>query len=97
MTIASIIGAKSFGDKKDCLREFDKFIQFLSSESFSDDSKKKYVILFLEGDFGSKTRSKKMIMQSLQDSMNRKLRWFNCRVSVVDSDSYDPRVFHITS
>ena len=97
MTIASIIGAKSFGDKKDCLSEFDKFIQFLSSESFSDDSKKKYVILFLEGDFGSKTRSKKMIMQSLQDSMNRKLRWFNCRVSVVDSDSYDPKVFQITS
>jgi hypothetical protein len=97
MTIASMIGAKSFGDKKDCLSEFDKFIQFLSSESFSDDSKKKYVILFLEGDFGSKTRSKKMIMQSLQDSMNRKLRWFNCRVSVVDSDSYDPKVFQITS
>ncbi|MFR2712851.1 DUF6661 family protein [Pilosibacter fragilis] len=21
------------------------------------------------------------------------MRWFNCRVSVVDSDSYDPKVF----
>lgn len=40
MTIASMIGAKSFEDKKDCLSEFDKFIQFLSSESFSDDSKR---------------------------------------------------------
>ena len=67
----------------------------MSDESFSDVSKKKYVILFLEGDFGSKSYSKKMIMQSLQDSMKRKLRWFDCRVSVVDSDSYDPRIFQI--
>ena len=95
MTLASMLGAKSFGAKKDCLNEFDRFIQFMSDESFSDVSKKKYVILFLEGDFGSKSYSKKMIMQSLQDSMKRKLRWFDCRVSVVDSDSYDPRIFQI--
>ena len=29
-----------------------------------------------------------MIMKELQDSMNKKLRWINCRVSVVDSDTY---------
>ena len=81
MTVAALTGAKSFGDTKDC----------------SDDSKKKYVILFLEGDFGSRTRSKKMIMKELQDSMNKKLQWINCRVSVVDSDTYNPKIFRIVS
>ena len=51
MTVAALTGAKSFGDTKDCLEELKEYIQFLSSDRFSDDSKKKYVILFLDGDF----------------------------------------------
>ena len=97
MTVAALTGAKSFGDTKDCLEELKEYIQFLSSDRFSDDSKKKYVILFLEGDFGSRTRSKKMIMKEPQDSMNKKLQWINCRVSVVDSDTYNPKIFRIVS
>lgn len=97
MTVAALTGAKSFGDTKDCLEELKEYVQFLSSDRFSDDSKKKYVILFLEGDFGSRTRSKKMIMKELQDSMNKKLQWINCRVSVVDSDTYNPKIFRIVS
>ena len=97
MTVAALTGAKSFGDTKDCLEELKEYIQFLSSDRFSDDSKKKYVILFLEGDFGSRTRSKKMIMKELQDSMNKKLQWINCRVSVVDSDTYNPKIFRVVS
>ena len=97
MTVAALTGAKSFGDTKDCLEELKEYIQFLSSDRFSDDSKKKYVILFLEGDFGSRTRSKKMIMKELQDSMNKKLQWINCRVSVVDSDTYKPKIYRIVS
>ena len=97
MTIAALIGAKSFGDTKECLDELKEYIQFLSRDTFSDDSKKKYVILFLEGDFGGRTRTKKMIMQALQNSMNKKLKWINCRVSVVDSDTYDPRLFQVVS
>ena len=53
MTVAALTGAKSFGDTKECLEELKEYIQFLSSDRFSDDSKKKYVILFLECDFGS--------------------------------------------
>ena len=97
MTVAALTGAKSFGDTQDCLEDLKEYIQFLSSDRFSDDSKKKYVILFLEGDFGSRTRSKKMIMKELQDSMNKKLQWINCRVSVVDSDTYNPKIFRIVS
>ena len=97
MTIAALIGAKSFGDTKECLCELREYIQFLSKDAFSDNSKKKYVILFLEGDFGGKTRSKKMIMKALQDSINKKLKWINCRVSVVDSDTYNTKLFQIVS
>ena len=97
MTIAALVGAKSFENAKECVGELREYIQFLSSDSFSDNSKKKYVILFLEGDFGGKTRTKKMIMQALQNSMNKKLQWINCRVSVVDSNTYDSRLFRIMS
>ena len=95
MTLAALTGAKSFGDTKECVVELKEYTQFLARDAFSDDSKRKYVILFLEGDFGSKTRSKKTIMKILQDSMNKKLQWLNCRVSVVDSDTYDPKIFEI--
>lgn len=79
------------------MSELREYIQFLAKDTFSDDSKKKYVILFLEGDFGGKTRSKKMIMKSLQDSMNKNFSGSIRRVSVVDSDTYDPRLFQIVS
>ena len=81
MTVAALVGAKSFGNTKECLNELKEYIQFLSGDSFSNDS----------------TRTKKMIMQKLQDSINKKLRWIDCRVSVVDSDTYDPRIFQIVS
>ncbi len=95
MTVAALVGAKSFCNRKECVKELEKFNQFLSSDALSDDDKKKYIILFLEGDFGGYSRTKKMIMKALQDSMNKKLQWINCRVSVVDSDTYDSRLFQI--
>ena len=36
-----------------------------------------------------------MIMSELQRSMRSKLRWFNCKVSVVDSSTYDDRIFQL--
>lgn len=55
------------------------------------------LILFLEGNFGGHTRTKNMIMKELQDSMNEKLQWIDCRVSVVDSDTYNPEIFQVQS
>lgn len=97
MTIAALIGPKSFENSKECVKEFEKCIRFISQDTFVNVSKKKYVILFLEGEFGSKTRSKKMIMNELQKSINRKLKWINCSVSVVDSDTYNSKIFKIVS
>lgn len=39
--------------------------------------------------------SKKKIMKDLQDSMNKKLKWLNCRASVVDSHTYNQKVFRV--
>lgn len=95
MTLAALVGAESFGDNKPSLEELKEIVKDILGGALADDSKKKYVILVLEGNFGGKTRTKKMIMSELQKSMNVKMRWLNCKVSVVDSDTYDKRVFQI--
>ena len=97
MTLAALAGARSFGDRKLSLDELQEIIATVISDDFADDKKKKYVILFLEGNFGGHTRSKKMIMENLQRSMNTKMRWLNCRVSVVDSSTYNKDIFQIVS
>ena len=95
MTLAALAGARTFGDRKTLLDELKEIITAIFSDDFADDKKKKYVILFLEGDFGGHTRSKKMIMEDLQRSMNTKLKWPDCKVSVVDSSTYNKRIFQI--
>ena len=97
MTLAALAGARSFGDKKSSLDELKEIITTVFSEDSADDTKTKYVILFLEGNFGGHTRTKKMIMENLQRSMNTKMRWLNCKVSVVDSSTYNKDIFQIVS
>lgn len=97
MTLAALAGARSFGDKKSSLDELKEIITTVFSEDFADDTETKYVILFLEGNFGGHTRTKKMIMENLQRSMNTKMRWLNCKVSVVDSSTYNKDIFQIVS
>lgn len=95
MTLSALVGVATFGDKKESSEELLEFAQRVFSEKFSKDKKKVLVVLFLEGNFGSATSSKKKIMKELQDSINKKLKWLNCRVSVVDSDTYNEKVFRV--
>lgn len=95
MTLAALVGAKSYGANKPSLDELKEIVEGIFAGALADDLRKKYVVLFLEGDFGSHTRSKKMIMEQLQRSMETKMRWLNCKVSVVDSNTYDKRLFLI--
>ncbi|MCI8672631.1 MAG: hypothetical protein HFI89_03960 [Lachnospiraceae bacterium] len=97
MTLAALSGARSFGENKSSLDELIEVIKTVFSEDFMYDKKKKYIILFLEGDFGGHTRTKKMIMSDLQKSMNAKMKWLNCKVSVVDSSTYNKKIFQIIS
>ena len=97
MTLAALAGAKTYIGRKSSAEELKEILELLFSDDIVSENKKKYVILFLEGNFSSHTRSKKMIMSELQRSMNTKLKWLNFRVSVVDSDTYDDKVFQIVS
>lgn len=45
------------------------------------------VILFLEGNFDSQTRNKKMIMHRIQNKLKEYLKWLNGTVTVVDSST----------
>lgn len=36
-----------------------------------------------------------MIMSDLQKSMDKKMKWLNCKVSVVDSDTYNRKIFEL--
>ena len=94
MTLAALSGAYSFGDSHSSLKEITDFSNMVL-EKYLNYEKRRYVILFLEGEFGCHTRSKKMIMSELERSMNVKLRWLNCRVSVVDSDTYNSEIFKL--
>ena len=47
-----------------------------------------FVVLFLEGTFGSDTRPKSAIMKRIRDTLETKLDWLNCKVSVEDINTY---------
>ena len=95
MTLAALCGAYSFGDRKDSLGKLGKIAASISEDKFAKTEKKKLIILVLEGDFGTHTRPKTVIMSELQRNIMSKLQWLDCRVSVVDSDTYWEKVFRI--
>lgn len=97
MTFAALSGARSFGDRKESLDELIDTIAAVFSDEFAKNKMKKYVILFLEGNFGTHTNSKKMIMEKLQRSISKKMRWLDCKVSVIDSSTYNEKIFKIVS
>lgn len=95
MTIACLTGAATFGDLRPTAQPLVPFSDALHGEEFSTCAKKLLVILFLEGQFRSQARTKKMVMTDLQHSLRKKLDWLNCTVSVVDSSTYNQDIFQL--
>lgn len=96
MTLACLTGAAISRELRETTEEVLPFFDALMDGKISTCERAFYVILFLEGDFSCKTRSKKMLMRELQTSIQRKLRWLNCSVSVVDSSTYPSRLFQVS-
>lgn len=95
MTIAGLVGAytKAAGSKAaECLSEY---TDTLISSAVKSGNRQLLIILFLEGNFGCETRTKKTIMMELEKSIKKKLAWLNCLVSVVDSSTYQKKVFDV--
>lgn len=98
-TIACLYGAWTKAPQSTAAQELSQLWGKVCSDKIPVSGKTIMVILFLEGNFDnpkSKTRSKKMIMKRLQESVNVKLSWLNCRVSVVDSTTYNPKCFAVS-
>jgi len=98
-TLACLLGAKVAYPLAEA-DELKPYSEELCSGRYENGRKSLEVILFLEGDFGSKTRKKSMIMKRIQDKLGQKLKWLNCNVRVVDSETYRTNHFtveHVTT
>lgn len=98
-TISCLFGlwtkSKSVENSVENSLELLKFYGGMNDKKICKDKKRILVILFLEGDFKARARDKKMIMKSIQDSIKNKLSWLNCKVTVVDSNTYNKRFFEV--
>lgn len=97
-TIACLYGAWSRQDSSESAKKLSGIWKGACSTQIPKDKKPIMVILFLEGNFGvtgPESRSKRSIMKRLQDSIESKLSWLNCRVSVVDSTTYPHKLFEV--
>jgi len=82
MTLACLCGAHSkphFQKHSDILKEYFNFIR---KNNIPSEKNKIKVVLFLEGNFTTKTMSQKSIMTSLNRKIKEKLSWLNCNVIV---------------
>lgn len=96
MTLACLTGAAISHELRETTEDILPFFDALMDGKISACEREFHVILFLEGDFSCKTRSKKMLMRELQTSVRKKLRWLNCTVSVVDSSTYPAQLFQVS-
>lgn len=97
MSLACLIGAYTKGKNSVTAQELEIYFKFLTSEPVRTQRKDIVVILVLEGDFHTESRSKKMQMGKIQDSIRSKLDWISVKkVAVVDSDTYKPIYFTMT-
>lgn len=97
MTILCLFGAWSKAERTEKALELENYWKSLNNTKVQKNKKQIIVTLFLEGNFSgvSQTRSKKSIMKRIQESISKKLDWLNCKVFVVDSDTYNDRFFTV--
>lgn len=92
-TMAFLSGVNSRYKLEEETEQLRPFFEAMASSQYSSGRKRLEVILFLEGEFGSVSRPKKIIMKRIQEKIAEKLKWLNCTVRVVDSNTYKQRHF----
>ena len=97
MSISCLYGAWTKAKQSEKALDLETYWRGIDNNRIQTDKKKIIVTLFLEGNFNSisKTRTKRMIMKRIQDSISKKLSWLNCKVFVVDSDTYNKKYFTV--
>ena len=94
MTISCLLGAQTYGERYKA-KELIPYAQALEGGKIVQRNKEIYVVLFLEGGFKCATRTKPMQMGRIQSSIEKKLKWLNCKVSVVDASTYRSSLFEV--
>jgi hypothetical protein len=92
MTLSCLLGA-STENRLTADDDFRLYAKELLSKKYGAGEKNIIVILFIEGKFNAKTRTKRMIMEDLQKKILKKLSWLNCKVRVVDSTTHGDKYF----
>lgn len=95
MTIACLVGAYTRLSTCQSAEELNEYVNAMQSSKIKNLNMKIYIILFLEGNFYSDPKRKSMIMKSISDSINKKLKWLNCKVLVVDMNTYKEKFFSV--
>lgn len=97
-TIACLFGAWTESRRTEKAQFLADYWKGLTDTDILRDRKKIIVVLFLEGEFfenGPKSRTKRMMMNRIRESISTKLEWLNCKVFVVDSSTYNRALFEI--
>ena len=87
MTLACLCGANSKPDYQNC-DILKPYFAMISNNHVSSGVKRIKIILFLEGDFSTRSRPQKKIMKDIQDSIKSKLTWLNCHILVENIDTH---------
>lgn len=94
-TCACLAGVSTYGKRNAEAGSLQGFAAALHSESIASLEKKLLVLLYLEGDFSCKSRSNDTIYRELQGRIRKRLKWLNCRVSVVSTKTDHPRDYEV--
>lgn len=92
MTLACLCGANSKPNYQNG-DQLKPYFDILKDSNLSSGKIKLKVILFLEGDFSTGTRTEKIIMKDLQDSIKSKLSWLNCHVLVENINTHRKYIY----
>lgn len=96
MTISCLLGAQTCRKNNRWKEEeLMPYATALEEEKIPQGRKSVFVVLFLEGNFESDVRKKLATMQRIQESIEKKLKWLNCKVSVVDASTYRSKLFEV--
>ena len=95
-TLSCLVGANTYPDKQGDDEPADELKPYFEMLTKIRKGKVKLkVYFFLEGDFETKSRSKDMIWQRIEDNIRKYLRWLKFTVRIVDSEKTPNQFFTV--
>ncbi len=83
MTIAALVGAYSRPTPWKFSDECKPISEKMCCEDIYTGERRVYIVLVLEGSFGSYSKTDRMIRNAIAEKMKKKLKWMRCTIQVV--------------